>query len=129
MKAAGYVGATLWPGYLSDRPYNRNFIDHDGTAFLRNVWSRTREASPAFLHWVANDYKEATTLLPSFGTLTSRLEIAERFLTGFNGHRIAPAREGEVQCVLSYRKALCSGEFLTLEFLPLPAPGMAGAPM
>ena len=126
LKAAGYVGATLWPGYLSDRPYNRNFIDHDGTAFLRNVWSRTREASPAFLHWVANDYKEATTLLPSFGTLTSRLEIAERFLTGFNGHRIAPAREGEVQCVLSYRKALCSGEFLTLEFLPLPASGMAG---
>ena len=126
LKAAGYVGATLWPGYLSDRPYNRNFIDHDGTAFLRNVWNRTREASPAFLHWVANDYKEATTLLPSFGTLTSRLEIAERFLTVFNGHRIASAREGEVQCVLSYRKALCSGEFLTLEFLPLPAPGMAG---
>ena len=56
LKAAGYVGATLWPGYLSDRPYNRNFIDHDGTAFLRNVWSRTREASPAFLHWVANDH-------------------------------------------------------------------------
>lgn len=124
LKAANCTGATLWPGYLSDRPYNRNFIDHDGTGFLRRVWKLTRDASPDFLHWVANDYKEATTLLPSFGTLTSRLEIAERFLAEYNGHRIPPARKGEIRSVLSYRKALVPGEYLNLEFLPLPTPGM-----
>lgn len=124
LKAVNYTGATLWPGYLSDRPYNRNFIDHDGTGFLRRVWNLTRNASPDFLHWVANDYKEATTLLPSFGTLTSRLEIAERFLSEYNGHKIEPVRKGEIRSVLSYRKVLCPGEFLTLEFLPLPTPGM-----
>lgn len=123
LKAEQYLGATLWPGYLSDRPYNRNFISPEGTSFLRNVWEAGKSANPDFLHWVCNDYKEATTLLPSFSTLTSRLEIAERFLAEYDGHAIADAPPGIPQSVLSYRKALYPGEDLTLEFLPLPAPG------
>ncbi len=121
LKAAKYLGGTLWPGYLSDRPYNRNFISHDGTKLLRQVWEKTGSANVDFLHWVANDYKEATTLLPSFSTLTSRLEIAERFLADYNGHKICDVEPGVPQSVLSYRKALSTGEPLMLEFLPLPA--------
>lgn len=123
LKAEAYLGATLWPGYLSDRPYNRNFISPNGTRFLRNTWKPAQEAAPEFLHWVCNDYKEATTLLPSFSTLTSRLEIAGRFLAEYDGYRIPDVVEGVPQSVLSYRKALYPGEDLMIEFLPLSAAG------
>jgi len=121
LKAEKYVGATLWPGYLSDRPYNRNLIGHDGTGFLRGVMALTRPAKPDFLHWVYNDYKEATTLAPTFSTLSSRLEIAERYLVDFAQRPLPEAENGLPQSVLSYRKALSPGEPLMLEFLPLPA--------
>jgi len=120
LKAEKYLGATLWPGYLSDRPYSRNLIGHDGTRFLRKVWDLTSPAKPDFLHWVFNDYKEATTLTLTFSSLSSRLEIAQRFLSEFNNTPLPDAKKDTPQSVLSYRKALYSGEPLTLEFLPLP---------
>ncbi len=119
-KAAGYLGATLWPGYLSDRPYNKNFISHDGTAFLRKVWNASKKAAPDFLHWVWNDFKESTTLTCSYSTLTSRLEIAQRFLNEFNKTPLPVGSPDEPQTVLSYRKSIYSGESLSFEFLPLP---------
>jgi hypothetical protein len=126
-KAGQYVGGTIWPGYLSDRTTNRNFISPRHTEFLRNIWESTLAQKPDFLQWSTwNDYHEATSLSCTYSQLTSRMEISQRYLARYRNTAIPTSEDGLPQSVLSYRKTLSSHEPVAIEFLPLPASNISG---
>ncbi len=120
-RAGQYIGATLWPDYLSARATNKNFIAPRRTEFFRNVWEAGLATNPDFLHFSTwNDYHESTTLDCSYSILTSRLEISQRYLCRYFGRELPAGSPDRPEAVLSYRKCLYAGEPLRLEFLPLP---------
>ena len=126
-KAGQYVGGTIWPGYLSDRANNRNFISPRHTEFLRSVWEKTLIQKPDFLQWSTwNDYHEATSLSCTYSQLTSRMQISQRYLARYHNKPIPASEDGKPQSVLSYRKTLSSHEPVIVEFLPLPASNVSG---
>ncbi|MBL4702353.1 MAG: hypothetical protein JKX85_13950 [Phycisphaeraceae bacterium] len=126
-KVSQYVGGTIWPGYLSDRSVQRNFVSPRHTEFLRSVWEKTLVQKPDFLQWSTwNDYHEATSLSCTYSQLTSRMEISQRYLSRYNNKPLPESEEGKPQSVLSYRKALQTGEPVIVEFLPLPAANVTG---
>lgn len=126
-KAGQYVGGTIWPGYLSDRTNNRNFISPRHTEFLRNVWEKTLAQKPDFLQWSTwNDYHESTSLSCTYSQLTSRMQISQRYLARYHNKTIPASEDGQPQSVLSYRKTLSNHEPVIVEFLPLPASNVSG---
>lgn len=126
-KAGQYVGGTIWPGYLSDRSNNRNFISPRHTEFLRSIWDKTLVQKPDFLQFSTwNDYHESTSLSCTYSQLTSRLEISQRYLARYRNTAIPDSEDGLPQSVLSYRKTLSSHEPVMIEFLPLPAGNVTG---
>ncbi len=126
-KTGRYIGGTIWPGYLSDRANNRNFISPRHTEFLRSVWEKTLEQKPDFLQWSTwNDYHESTSLSCTYSQLTSRMEISQRYLARYYDRAIPASEDGLPQSVLSYRKTLSGSEPVRVEFLPLPASNITG---
>jgi hypothetical protein len=126
-KTGRYVGGTIWPGYLSDRANNRNFISPRHTEFLRTVWEKTLTQKPDFLQWSTwNDYHESTSLSCTYSQLTSRMEISQRYLARYFDRAIPASDDGLPQSVLSYRKTLSSYEPVRVEFLPLPTSNVTG---
>src|SRR5690606_26597839 len=78
-----------------------------------------------FIHFTTwNDFHEATTLDPSYSTLTSRLEISQVYLDRYFDRPSTVEPVDRPRAVLSYRKAIYPGEPLSFELLPLPSPGM-----
>ncbi len=121
LKCGKYIGGAVWPGYLSARAKNKNFISPRGTEFLRHVWERTLSHKPDFITFSTwDDFHESTTLTYSYSVLSSRLEISQRYLAQYFNTPLPSGQENEPELILSYRKCIYGGEKLKFELLPLP---------
>lgn len=121
LRCGKYIGGAVWPGYLSARVNNRNFISPRCTEFLRNTWERTLSHNPDFIHFSTwDDFHESSTLTYSYSVLSSRLEISQRYLAKYFNRPLPVGNKNEPELILSYRKCIYGGERLEFELLPLP---------
>ncbi len=121
LKNPPVIGATVRPGYLSARPYNKNWISHRGTEIVVKSWEKALQYDPAFIHATTwNDYNEATQFANSFSLSTSQLEIGKYYLNQYFNKPPLQGKTNEPHTILSYFKVSHGNEPVRFRVLSLP---------
>jgi hypothetical protein len=121
LKNPPVIGATVRPGYLSARPYNKNWISHRGTEIIINSWEKALKYEPAFIHATTwNDYNEATQFSNSFSLSTSQLEIGKYYLNKYFNKPPLQGKANEPYAILSYFKVSHGNEPVRFRVLSFP---------
>lgn len=121
LKNPPVIGATVRPGYLSARPYNKNWISHRGTEIVVKSWEKALQYEPAFIHATTwNDFNEATQFANSFSLSTSQLEIGRYYLNRYFNKPPIEGKTNEPYAILSYFKVSHGNEPVRFRVLSLP---------